>query len=105
MGLEHVNISTKKVVPASMGIRCGSDKCAKLFKRECQKVSGDVRHQIFTDYYSIGSLQLQSQFASRHVENVDKNAKLRQNNLVGLKQTYTFLQLKVKDLMHAKTCF
>lgn len=41
LGLEHVNISTKKVVPASMGIRCGSDKCAKLFKRECQKVSGD----------------------------------------------------------------
>lgn len=60
LGLEHVNISTKKVVPASMGIRCDSDKCAKLFKRECQKVSGDVRHQIFTDYYSIGNLQLQS---------------------------------------------
>lgn len=36
LGLEHVSISNKKVVPARyMGNRCDSEKCAKLFKREC----------------------------------------------------------------------
>lgn len=34
----------------SMGIRCDSQKCATLFKRECQKVSDDVSHQIFRGY-------------------------------------------------------
>jgi len=98
LGLEHTNRIGKTINAKQMGTPC---KC----RMKCsEKISEEMRKELFGYFWSLGYKNRQWDFIARYVKTFDKKVSTNSSSRRQLSKKYYSL-LKMKKFRYVKLCF